>query len=187
MQLFRSHYSVVCRDADNHIFCELQSLTITYSECDLRSLTITWSEPFENMIYNHSRSWLAIISDRSKKIAPIFLRRILKGLAPFFAILLWRILKGLAPIFLPFCCGEFLKIQPLFYYFWWVCMSTYSGNKWLEMILNFRSQSQKMWATITQDHDWQRPLPNEPQSLTFMIWLAMIADHIHSSVSLHLP
>ena len=88
------------------------------------------------------------------------------------------------PYFLPFCCGEFLKIQPLFYYFLWVCMSTYSQNKWLEMILNFRSQSQKMWATITHDHDCQRPLPNEPQSLTFMIWLAMIADHIHSSVSL---
>ena len=88
------------------------------------------------------------------------------------------------PYFLPFCCGEFLKVQPLFYYFWWLCMSTYSQNKWLEMILNFRSQSQKMWATITHDHDCQRPLPNEPQSLTFMIWLAMIADHIHSSVSL---
>ena len=175
---------LMSRDADNHIFCELQSLTITYSECDLRSLTITWSEPFENMIYNHSQSWLAIISDCSKKIAPIFLRRILKDLAPFFTILLGRILKVLAPIFSPFCCGEFLKIQPLFYYFLWVCMSTYSQNKWLEMILNFRSQSRKMWATITQDHDWQRPLPNEPQSLTFMIWLAMIANHIHSSVSL---
>ena len=95
------------RDADNHIFCELQSLTITYSECDLRSLTITWSEPFENMIYNHSQSWLGIISDGSKKIAPIFLRRILKGLAPFFTILLWRILKGLAPIFYHFVVENF--------------------------------------------------------------------------------
>ena len=90
-----------------HIFRELQSLTITYSECDLRSLTITWSEPFENMIYNHSQSWLAIISDCSKKIAPIFLRRIWKGLAPFFTILLWRILKGLAPIFYHFVVENF--------------------------------------------------------------------------------
>ena len=51
------------------------------------------------MIYNHSQSWLAIISDCSKKIAPIFLRRILKGLAPF----------------LPFCCEEFWKVWPLFF------------------------------------------------------------------------
>ena len=172
------------RDANNHIFRELQSLTITYSECDLRSLTITWSEPFENMIYNHSRSWLAIISNRSKKNCSYFLEKNFKRSSPFFYHFVVENFEMSGPYFLPFCCGEFLKIQPLFYYFLWVCMSTYSQNKWLEMILNFRSQSRKMWATITQDHDWQRPLPNEPQSLTFMIWLAMIADHIHSSVSL---
>ena len=107
IKYIHKHKSPTCRDADNHIFCELQSLTITYSECDLRSLTITWSEPFENMIYNHSQSWLVIISDRSKKIAPIFLRRILKGLAPFFTILLWRILKGLAPIYYHFVVENF--------------------------------------------------------------------------------
>ena len=106
----------VVRDANDHIFCELWSLTITCSDVS----------------HNHSKSfdlnpliiWATITHDRDWQSFPIAVKKIVLNCSyflvnfewsgPFFTILLWRILrspalsftvlfwrnlKGLAPFF----------------------------------------------------------------------------------------